>query len=280
MISDKAILKKIERQPRRTAGYKQLVHELGLQGTERRELSDRLRDLIARGDLVEVDRDRYAIPQSAHGKNVITGRLSMHRDGFGFVIPEDSDLQQRISGDIYISPNAVGSAMHGDRVMVEMGAIRSDGRAEGRILRTLDRAHSTVVGIFHYGSRNNFVRPIDEKLAQDIIIPAGMELPKAETPESTAEKKAGQPAKVQNRVLGEEAKRRTNTWDDLEGVVVDVEITNWPTQSQGPRGRVIEILGHEDDFGVDVEIIIRKFHLPHRFSAEVLEEAQSVENVI
>jgi ribonuclease R len=280
MISDKAILKKIERQPRRTAGYKQLVHELGLQGNERRELSDRLRDLIARGDLVEVDRDRYAIPQAAHGKNVITGRLSMHRDGFGFVIPEDSDLQQRISGDIYISPNAVGSAMHGDRVMVEMEAIRSDGRAEGRILRTLDRAHSTVVGIFHYGSRNNFVRPIDEKLAQDIIIPAGMELPKAETPESTAEKKARQPAKVQNRVLGEEAKRRTNTWDDLEGVVVDVEITNWPTQSQGPRGRVIEILGHEDDFGVDVEIIIRKFHLPHRFPAEVLEEAQSVENVI
>jgi ribonuclease R len=280
MISDKAILKKIERQPRRTAGYKQLVHELGLQGNERRELYDRLRDLIARGDLVEVDRDRYAIPQSAHGKNVITGRLSMHRDGFGFVIPEDSDLQQRISGDIYISPNAIGSAMHGDRVMVEMGTIRSDGRAEGRILRTLDRAHSTVVGIFNYGSRNNFVRPIDEKLAQDIIIPADMELPKAETPESTAEKKAGLPAKVQNRVLGEEAKRRTNTWDDLEGVVVDVEITNWPTQSQSPRGRVIEILGHEDDFGVDVEIIIRKFHLPHRFPAEVLEEAQSVENVI
>ena len=52
MISDKAILKKIARQPRRTAGYKQLVHELGLQGNERRELSDRLRDLIARGDLV------------------------------------------------------------------------------------------------------------------------------------------------------------------------------------------------------------------------------------
>src|SRR5947209_8149170 len=145
MISDRAILKKIEHQPRRTAGYKQLVHELGLQGNQRRELSDHLRDLIARGDLVEVDGDRYAIPQSAHSKNVVTGRLSMHRDGFGFVIPESPELQQRISGDIYISPNAVSSAMQGDRVMVELGTIRSDGRAEGRILRTLDRAHATVV---------------------------------------------------------------------------------------------------------------------------------------
>ena len=57
--------------------------------------------------------------------------------------------------------------------------------------------------------------------------------------------------------------------------MVDVEITDWPTPTQNPRGRVVEILGYEDDFGVDVEIIIRKFHLPHRFPAEVLEEAQA-----
>ena len=55
--------------------------------------------------------------------------------------------------------------------------------------------------------------------------------------------------------------------------MVDVEITDWPTATQNPRGRVVEILGHEDDFGVDVEIIIRKHHLPHHFPPEVLERS-------
>jgi len=82
-----------------------------------------------------------------------------------------------------------------------------------------------------------------------------------------------------HRVLGEESARRAN-WDDLENVVVDVEITDWPSATQNPRGKVVEILGYQDDFGVDVEIIIRKFHLPHRFPAEVLAAAQSVEPII
>src|SRR5207245_5335843 len=63
-------------------------------------------------------------------------------------------------------------------------------------------------------------------------------------------------------------------------VVVDVEITDWPTPTQNPRGRVIEVLGREDDFGVDVEITIRKFHLPHHFPADVLQEAQDAPTVI
>src|SRR5262249_52093674 len=61
---------------------------------------------------------------------------------------------------------------------------------------------------------------------------------------------------------------------------VDTEITDWPNASQNPRGRVIEILGYEDDFGVDVEIIIRKYHLPHRFPTEVLGAAEAIEPLI
>ena len=55
-------------------------------------------------------------------------------------------------------------------------------------------------------------------------------------------------------MLGDEAARRVNL-DDLDGVVVDVEITDWPSPTQNPRGKVVEILGYEDDFGVDVEIM-------------------------
>ncbi len=85
--------------------------------------------------------------------------------------------------------------------------------------------------------------------------------------------------KSPHRVLGQEAARRAN-WDDLENVVVDVEITDWPTATQNPRGRVVEIVGYEDDFGADVEIMIRKHHLPHRFPPAVLSEAQDADPVI
>jgi ribonuclease R len=228
-------------------------------------------------------------------RNMLVGRLTMHRDGFGFVIPDatslDANLKARLAGDVFIAPHAIGSSMHGDRVLVEVGTIRPDGRAEGRIIRSLSRAHPTVVGIFHYGHRHNSVKPIDEKVTQEIVIPPGMEnplSPVASTPVSsvspvvkTSSTEPPRPHKKrsQDRVIGKEAAIHSNT-QNLEGVVVDVEITDWPSATQNPRGRVIEILGEENDFGVDVEIMIRKFHLPHRFPPEVIEEAQAIENVI
>ncbi|HEY1263691.1 MAG TPA: RNB domain-containing ribonuclease [Terriglobales bacterium] len=284
MLSDSAILKKIERQPKHTAGFKQLVRELGLHGEERRELSDRLNRMVAGSQLLRLDSDRYAIPQPAKGQNLAVGRLSMHRDGFGFVIPDPSSLDERLkarlSGDIFIPPNAVGSAMNGDRVLVQVGAIRADGRAEGRILRPVNRAHLTVVGTFHYGRRYNYVTPIDAKVTQEIVVPPGREHPELKTGEAADRtEKEDKRSRSAHRVLGDEAARLGDR-ESLENVVVDVEITDWPTPTQNPRGRVIEVLGRAEDFGVDVEIIIRKYHLPHRFPAEVLEEAQAVDAVI
>ena len=86
-------------------------------------------------------------------------------------------LKAKLAGDIFIPPPAVGSAMHGDRVLVEIGNIRPDGRAEGRIMRLIGRAHSTVVGKFHYGTRSNYVTPIDQKITQEIVIQPGLEYP-------------------------------------------------------------------------------------------------------
>jgi ribonuclease R len=294
MLSDSTILKKIQRQPKQTATYKQLVRELGLHGEDRRELSQRLQKLTTGGNLVQLDSDRYAIAQAASGKNMITGKLSLHRDGFGFVIPDltsaSPNLKSRVTGDIFIPPHAVGSAMHGDQVLVEVTNVRDGGRAEGRIIRPLNRANPTVVGIFHYGSRHNYVTPMDQKISQEIVIPQGLEYPVAEE-SSVSPPQELQPERTQgaqrkkkalqspHRVLGDEAARRKD-WSDLENVVVDVEITDWPTATQNPRGRVVEILGYEDDFGVDVEIMIRKYHLPHRFPAEVLREAGEAETLI
>src|SRR5206468_2499861 len=181
MLSDSSILKKIQRQPKQTAAYKQLVRELGLHGDERRELNERLKKLVATGQLVAADSDRYAIPQPASGKNLVAGKLSLHRDGFGFVIPELNSaspaLKAKLSGDIFVPPHAIGAAMHGDRVLVEVTNVRSDGRAEGRLVRSIQRAHPTVVGIFHYGARHNYVTPLDSKIGHEIVIPRGMEIP-------------------------------------------------------------------------------------------------------
>src|SRR5258707_10548232 len=173
--------------------------------------------------------------------------------------------------------------MHGAQVLVEMGRLRHDGKAEGRIVRVMEREQETVVGIFHYGNSHNYVTPIDEKLATEIIIPRGMEYPKAEDEEALPgdedrdtrmssvsdhpiEKKAPTPKHPSrpspHRVLGSEASRKHDS-DDLEGVVVEVEIIQWPSATQSPRGRVTEILAYEDNFGVDLEVIIPKHPIPH-----------------
>src|SRR5690242_8903247 len=186
MLSETIILKHIAKQPKRAAGFKQLVRELGLHGDERRELDSLLQKMTGRGTLVSVDADRYALPQAAADKNLVAGRLTMHRDGFGFVIPDakslSASLKARLTGDIFIAPHLIGNAMHGDLVLVEILNVRPDGRAEGRIERPVRRAHPTVVGIFHCGARRNYVTPMDSKITQEIVIPAGEEIPAASIP--------------------------------------------------------------------------------------------------
>jgi ribonuclease R len=199
----------------------------------------------------------------------------MHRDGFGFVTPENETIREQTEGDIYIAPPNIGLAMHGDRVLVDVGKKKGEGRVEGRIVKIAGRAQSTVVGIFHYGDQHNYVRPFDEKIGREIIIPEGAEVPEEDETASTADH---HDLSTKHRVIGQEARKSKIT--DLEGVVVDVEITDWPTYTKPATGRVIEVLGYEDDFGIDVEIIIRKHHLPHIFPDEVLEQAQRIAPVI
>ena len=234
MLSDSTILTHIARQPKRQAGYKQLVRELGLHGEERRELNDRLHKLVKGGQLIPIGSDLYQLPQAAADKNLIAGRLSMHRDGFGFVIPDakamSGQLKGKLAGDVFIPPHQIGNAMHGDLVLVDVTNIRPDGRAEGRIVRPVNRAHPTVVGIFHYGSRGNFVTPIDTKITQEIVIPEGLELPgfsassaDFSAPSAVKGFEKLEPQRTQrsrrnksvDRVLGEEATRHDD-WTNLE----------------------------------------------------------------
>ena len=269
-MTDRELLRHIERSAGQRTGYKQLVRELSLGGgRERRLLLEHLARLTAAGHLVKLDREQWGIPRTATTRdNLVAGRLDVHRDGFGFVRPHE---QTRGEEDIFIPPTEMGGAMQGDQVLVELAPPRRggprDGRRQGRIVRVLTRRNATVVGVFHYarGQRErfgNYVVPFDERMTQPVLIPTGAEVP--ETSERV------------HRVLGEEATAAIAGYDDLEGLVVDVEITDWPTAVRPARGRVIEVLGREDDFGIDVEMVIRKHHLPRIFPDNVLAEARTV----
>jgi len=279
MATDREILARIAKQSNQAAGFKQLVRELRLSGgPERRDLEHRLQKLIDRGELVSTGRDRFALPTAAAKKNLVAGELSVHRDGYGFVRPRDPAVRDRIQGDIYISPRDMNAAMSGDSVLVELRASRGDGRAEGVIVKVMGRAHPTVVGTFHYGDRYNYVQPIDDRLADPVMIPRGMEAPESASKPEHAPSPHTLGRESRHRVIGKEARRTQHP--DLEGMVVDVEVIQWPSGTQNARGKVIEVLGFEDDFGVDVEIVIRKHHIPHIFPAEVLGEAEGFTAVL
>ena len=269
-MTDRELLKRIARSAGQKAGYKQLVRELSLGGgMQRRLLLEQLARMTARGALVKLDREHWSIPRTvsaAGGRrdNLAAGRLDLHRDGYGFVRP--NARQATGQEDIFIPPNEINGAMQGDQVLVEVEPPKADGRRMGRIVRVLERRNPTVVGVFHYArsdrQQGHSVVPFDERMTQPILIPEGQELPEAI---ETA---------TPHRVLGAEA--AASAHDNLEGLVVDVEITSWPTPTRPPIGRVIEVLGDPDDFGVDVEMMIRKHQLPRVFPDKVLAEARSV----
>ncbi|MCU1221973.1 MAG: ribonuclease [Edaphobacter sp.] len=299
--SDRELIRRIERSAGHRAGYKQLVRELGLGGgRERRLLLEQLARITSRGDLVKTESEQWSIPAAApektarppHGvadlpqehratrDRLLAGRIDLHRDGYAFVRPNGSTNRD---DDLFIPPNELNGAMQGDEVLVDEAPPGRDGRRSGRVARVLTRRNPTVVGIFHYARSHrrgstwehmplingNYVTPLDERMTQPILIPEGAEIPA--TPKETP-----------HRVLGEEAQLQQRSWSDLdredshnplEGLAVDVEITDFPTPGRPARGRVLEVLGPPDAFGVDVEIIIRKHHLPHVFPTNVLAEA-------
>jgi ribonuclease R len=282
-MTDHELIDRIAASPSQKAGYKQLVRELSLAGgRERRLLLEQLVRLTARGRLIQLDREHWGLPRAASRPaqssrpNLVAGRLDLHRDGYGFVRPNrrsggpEAKPQTGVTQDVFIPPNEINSAMQGDQVLVEFDPPKADGRMQGRIIRVIERRNPTVVGTFRYPAsdreRNGIVIPFDDRMTQPILIPPDAEIPQVATPSTP------------HRVLGREAKAtpKHESAGCLEGMVVDVEITRWPTPTRPPIGRIIEVLGSPDDFGVDVEMMIRKHQLPRIFPEPVLAEARAV----
>ena len=257
MTSPAALVEHIRRLPHSRATYKQLVKELGSRGVSRDDLDHWIGLLTERGELIEYRRDHYVAAGAS--REYTTGTVRVHRDGFGFLVPEKRP--EGLDGDVFLPPGEAAKAMHGDRALVRINRFGRDGRAEGEVLKILKRAHTKVVGEFAVRRHGHFVKPHDQRIAQWIEIPPGLETP---------------PRELQSDRLGLENQQTVWTAEELDGQIVNVEILEFPEDEENGTGRVIEVLGHPDDFGVDVEIMIRKHHLPHRFPPEVIAEAQAI----
>ena len=167
----------------------------------------------------------------------LIGTLRGTRSGHAFVVPDDP--KEREKGDLFVNARAMGSALNGDKVIARVTGVRERGR-EGRIEAVLYHANQTVVGTFVKLKSESFASPIDERFLYEISI------------------------------------ARADSLDAKDGDIVNVEITRPPVAGRRPWGRVIEVLGRPDQPGIDVEIIIRKHHLPHVFPEGALAEAEAI----
>jgi len=233
MPSTDQILALIKERLHHPTSARELGRLLRVPHEERVSFRRQLKSLVDSGDLIQVRGNRFGLPGKT---DVVAGRLQTNPAGFGFVVPEHAEPGE--TQDIYISAANLTEAMHGDRVLVRIER-QSERGPEGRIVRTLTRAHDTIVGRFETDAAGaGHVVPFDRRVTTEVHIPSGQW--------SSAEP------------------------DDM----VVVEITRWPTAARGPAGRVVEVLGNVNEPGVDTQIIIRKHKLPDAHSEESVEEAR------
>lgn len=162
--------------------------------------------------------------------DLIKCRVEGHKDGYGFAVPTNPDQQS----DFVLSEKQMRQLMHGDIIAIRPTGKDRRGRREGRVLEVLERAQSTVVARVYIEHGTVIAKPEDKRLSQAILIAADNQL------------------KPQN------------------GQVVEVKIDSYPKENRLAIGHIIEILGDYADSGMEIEIAVRKHHLPHRFSTGCL----------
>src|SRR5438552_6109795 len=235
MLSREQALALMRERVHHPAGMRELLQVLKVPRDDRTSFKRHVKSLVASGDLIHIRGHRFGLPEKM---DLYVGRLQTHAGGYGFVTPE-RPLDG--GGDIYISGPHLNEAMHGDRVVVRIERqIMKDGRAraEGRIIRILERANEWIVGRYDRDENGmGYVVPFDRRVLMDIFIPPGQE------------------------------------GGASPGEMVVIELTRWPTSTRGAIGRVAEVLGDIDAPGVDTEIIIRKYGIPDAHSDEAIAEA-------
>lgn len=169
-------------------------------------------------------------------------RVEVHKDGFGFAIPLNMTNKQ--NKDFVLYPRQMRGLMQGDVVMVRPVGVDKKGRQEAHVLDILERACTHVVGkmLIEYGVP--MLEPIGNELPENILLDS----------------------------------------DGLHGAkpnqIIVAEIIRYPIAGKPAIAQVREILGNDDDSGMEIEIAVRKYHLPHVFSDGCLKEAKKLPSFI
>src|ERR1700675_4304090 len=226
----------------------EIARALGLQGRDGVAVRKTLRELEHAGEIARIRKNRYVLPSEA---DLVTGKLSIHQTGYGFLVPEKAG-----EPDIFIAAENTGTAMNADRVVARISRdmpqrrakVRagqaSKNRSEGRVIRILERARDTIVGTLQQRRNFYYVVPDDPRLVHNVYVqvPPRAKLPKAPTP----------------------------------GDKVVVRLEAWESRHINPEGEIIEVLGAASAPGIDMLSIIRKYDLPTEFPKAVLDEANRI----
>ncbi len=230
--------------------FRDVVRILDLDSDDRRSLQHFLDELDSEGVIHRVKRGLYSLPAR---ENLIAGVLTCHRDGYGFLIPDDRTQSKE---DIFIPARNMEDALHGDRVLVKVTRKKRPARKvargrrvqreeakeriEGSVVRVLERKHPSVVGTYYAHPRFSFVVPLDARIIHDIRI------------------------------------SYHDSMNARDGQIVVTSITIPPGRNQIPQGKVTAILGWPEDPGIEYRIVENKFGLPVDFSPEALREADKL----
>jgi ribonuclease R len=220
-----------------------LARKLGAKGHDRVNVRQTLRELEHAGEIVRLRKNRYVLPAEA---DLVTGKLSIHQSGFGFLVPEKSGEK-----DIFVAAENTGTAMNGDRVIVRVSddvpprhakgrRARVGHRTEGRVIRILERARDTIVGTLQQSKNFYYVVPDDPRIVHNVYV---------QRPKDFA-------ANVGDKVV--------------------VRLEAWESRHVNPEGEIVEVLGRSGTPGVDMLSILRKYGLPTEFPRGVIDEANRI----
>ena len=146
--------------------------------------------------------------------------------------------------DLYLSPQEMRGVLHRDRVRARIVRYDKKGRPEGKVLDILERKKAPIIGRLLHESGIWLLAPEDKRYGQDIIVP------------------------------------RNGIADAKVGQVVAIELTEPPSMHSQPVGRVTEVLGEIDDPGMEIEIAVRKYEVPHLFSEATLAQAEALPSTV